>query len=204
MYLKNLNLENLKNEALTFSVNTENSYLVAYPVFIEYFKTTNSIEKHHLIIGSHFVYGWMPTIIDLNISNLKDILNFLNEVKKGKILNAQELEVLKKCINNSMVGVSKLLHFINPENYAIWDSRILKFCTGQSSQYGIEKPQNYLAYIDRLNEIKKEDGFVDFFNLIQNHFKELGCQISEMRAIEIVLFQANSQIQQMLEAKPSV
>jgi hypothetical protein len=30
-------------------------------------------------------------------------------------------------INNSMVGVSKLLHFINPERYAIWDRRVASY-----------------------------------------------------------------------------
>jgi hypothetical protein len=189
MNFKNLTFENLKREALTFSINKENSYLVAYPEFIKYFKRTNSIEKHHLIIGSHFVYGWMPTIIDLNISKLKDILNLLNEVKKGKILNAQELEILKKCINNSMVGVSKLLHFINPENYAIWDSRILKFCTGQSSQYGIEKPQNYLVYIDKLNEFIVHPNYDQFHALVE---EKLGYKVTPMRALEITMFQSRN------------
>ncbi|HRL70351.1 MAG TPA: hypothetical protein PLT79_01470, partial [Flavobacterium sp.] len=39
------------------------------------------------------------------------------------------LEIVKKCINNSLVRISKLLHFINPSIYAIWVSRIFRYIT---------------------------------------------------------------------------
>jgi hypothetical protein len=55
----------------------------------------NNIEKHHLIIASHFTYGWMPTILSLDLFNEKDILAILNEVKGGKLLDAISLSKVK-------------------------------------------------------------------------------------------------------------
>jgi len=186
MNFKNLTFENIKRDNENISIVKNDSYITVYPVFIKYFETNNPIEKHHLIIGSHFVYGWMPTILKFKMDNINEVLRLFNDVKKGEILNETELDLLKTCINNSMVGVSKLLHFINPENYAIWDSRIIKYITGQSSQYGIGKPQNYLEYIKKLNEITQEEGFNDLYAAIKEKFNY---PITAMRAIEIVMFQ---------------
>ena len=188
MNFKNLTIEILKRDAENIPIDKNDSYLKAYPEFITYFEINNPIEKHHLIIGSHFIYGWMPTILTLKLDNIEEVLRLLNEVRNGKVLNEAELETLKKCINNSMVGLSKLLHFINPVNYAIWDSRILNYCTGQSSQYGIDKPKNYIAYIEKLNEISKEKQFNELYAAIKKYFDY---PITAMRAIEIIMFQTN-------------
>lgn len=181
-----LSFKNIERDAKNITFDDKDSYIRAYPEFIKYFQTINHIENHHLIIASHFVYGWMPTILTLKLDNIDQVLALFNEVKNGKMLNENELETLKPCINNSMVGLSKLLHFIHPENYAIWDSRILKYTTGQTSQYGIDKPRNYLSYIKKLNKIKMEKGFPHLLSTIQKHFKY---PLTAMRTMEIVMFQ---------------
>jgi len=188
MNFKNLTIENLKFDAENITIDKNDSYITAYPEFIQYFETNSPIKKHHLIIGSHFIYGWMPTILTLKLDKIENVLELLNEVKKGKILNIDELESLKGCINNSMVGLSKLLHFINPEKYAIWDSRILNYCTNQASQYGIDKPQNYIAYLEKLHRLSKEKEFNDLYTEIKEHFDY---PITAMRAIEIIMFETS-------------
>lgn len=75
------------------------------------------------------------------------------------------------------------------KNYAIWDRRILKYCTGKSSQYGIDKPINYIAYIEKLNEISKEKQFNELYTAINKYFDY---PITAMRAIEIIMFQTNT------------
>lgn len=186
MNFKNLTIKNLKLDSENIIIDKNDSYITAYPEFIQYFETNTPLEKHHLIIGSHFIYGWMPRVLRLKLDNIVEVIELLNEVKNGKILNVVELETLKSCINNSMIGLSKLLHFINPENYAIWDSRILKYCTCQSSQYGIDKPTNYIAYIEKLNNITQEEEFNDFYAAISKKFKY---PITPIRAMEIIMFQ---------------
>lgn len=84
--MKELNLDLIKEELKNFSV-VNNSYINTYPEFLQYFEQIETLEKHHLIISSHFVYGWMPRIISLNLEQLPEVLRILNQVKRGHLLD---------------------------------------------------------------------------------------------------------------------
>jgi len=189
MDFKNLTFERLLADAKKLNIASNDSYIIAYPEFIQFFESLDEIKKHHLIISSHFVYGWMPTIIKINNSKIEDSLTILNKAKTGIQLNCSELENLKSCINNSMVGTSKLLHFIAPNEYAIWDSRIYRYITGKMQQNNINNAQNYLDYLDKLKTIIKHTNFQQLYKLVNNQFKDYS--ISAMRAVEIVMFETN-------------
>ena len=74
--------------------------------------------------------------------------HIFNKVKQGHLISTQELQILKNAFNNSLVGVSKLLHFIQPEKYAIWDSRVFRFLSGNEPHVSIFKqPETYLSYL---------------------------------------------------------
>lgn len=74
------------------------------------------------------VYGWMPTILrDSKIKNIKSVAQ-LEKVKAIKswreaALFLSEIDDVAP-INGSWVGTSKFLHFLNPEIFPIWDSRV--------------------------------------------------------------------------------
>ena len=186
--LKNLAFENILSESSKFIKPPEDSYIKTYPEFIQFFKNINSISKHNLVISSHFVYGWMPTIIELKFQNIKEVLKSLNKAKNGAILTIAELELLKNSINNSLVGLSKLLHFINPIDYAIWDSRIYRYTTDKKSSYGIGNTQLYLNYLSKLNEIESH---VDFDEIKKNVSVHFDYEITSKRVIELLMFEAD-------------
>lgn len=186
MTFKNLNIEQLIKDVKHFNLYLNDSYVESYPEFIKYFESLETIEKHHLIISSHFVYGWMPTIIYLDLRDIDKVLFLLNAAKSGHELTINELEILKYSINNSMVGLSKLLHFINPRNYAIWDSNILKYLTGNKSQYGIDKATNYDAYIKEIKKLIQHPDYGDLHFKIERYFNY---PITPMRAVEILMFE---------------
>jgi len=188
MNFKNLTFKKVLQDAQEFKVSTNNSYIEVYPEFLNYFNSLKTIEKHHLIISSHFVYGWMPTIIKINTQNIVNLLVLLNRAKSGCILDLNELNTVKKSINNSMVGLSKLLHFINPNDYAIWDSRIYKYITGNKTTYGLNKAENYLSYLTKMKEIIGHKNYSSFHELVQ---KNVGYPITPMRAVEILMFEAH-------------
>jgi hypothetical protein len=86
-----------------------------------------------------------------------------------------------------MVGPSKLLHFIRPDLYAIWDSRIFKmYYPNNKSTYGIDNPNNYLQYLNNLTELSKQSGIEQ---LREKVYAILGYPVSALRAIEYVLFE---------------
>ena len=187
--LKNLVFDNILDESLKFTPPTEDSYIKTYPEFIQYFKNISNISKHNLVISSHFVYGWMPTIIELKFQDMEGgVLKSLNKAKNGAMLTVGELELLKSTINNSLVGLSKLLHFINPAYYAICDSRIYRYTTDKKSSYGIGNTQLYLNYLSKLNEIESH---VDFNEIKKNISAHFDYEISSKRVIELLMFEAD-------------
>lgn len=89
---------------------------------------------------------------------LDNAVLFVNKVKSGDIkmdnleLHTQDFENLRLLTNNSYVGMSKVLHFINPELFCIYDSRVLakiKKITGI-------KKMTFLELTSSLYLIKKE------------------------------------------------
>lgn|GEM_PF-2879274 len=89
---------------------------------------------------------------------LDNAVLFVNKVKSGDIkldnleLHTQDFENLRLLTNNSYVGMSKVLHFINPELFCIYDSRVLakiKKITGI-------KKMTFLKLTSSLYLIKKE------------------------------------------------
>lgn len=161
--------------------------ILSYNEFITYFKDINVINAHNFIIGVHFIYGWMPTILKLNVNNINinhDVLCVLNVVKKGERISEDNLVQLSKVINNSIVGTSKLLHFINPNIYAIWDSRVCEFIYNHTNRvYDIKAYMEYLLICDAVaNEVG--------FNLLHNKInKKIGYPVTALRAIEWVAYQ---------------
>lgn len=192
------NYESFKNEVKNFEVSKDNSYARTYIEFVNYFNNNDPIDEHHLIIGSHFVYGWMPTIITFNIQEKEKTLKLFNKAKSMELLDSAELDYLKGCINKSLVGLSKLLHFINPEKYAIWDSRIFRYVTGKKSHYGIGEPKNYLEYLSIVREISSHDDYQKLHDRIAKHYNY---SLHPYRAIEVVLFEADKKAQNKLKAK---
>ena len=163
-------------------------YKNTYSYFVDYFKNINKIEIDHFIIGLCFTYSWMPTIPNnSNFSNNDEVLEILNKAKLGNILLLEdELNKLQIACNNSLIGVSKLLHFINPHKYAIWDRKVTKFLNNGSVFYKYN-PENYLAYLLFLNELKEEVLFEKMFETMK---QKVG-NVSEYRALELIFFNAN-------------
>ena len=198
--MRNLDKRELLNKLIkvaeTFKTEDDN-YIISYSHFLKYFADLDEIKEHHLIIGMSFTYSWMPTILNFKTekgnnleNNIKNVLELLNKVKKEKktniLLSNTELAKVKELLNNSLVGTSKLLHFINPKQYAIWDSRVFRFLNNEEPhKYKLEKPKTYLEYLDFIENLKNEKAFDTFFNLIK---QKVGYEISEYRALELAFF----------------
>lgn len=166
---------------------TEENYLLSYPHFLKYFEKLNTINLENLIIGISFTYSWMPTILkSIQLQHSKKALFILNEVKNGKKINKEQLATLKEVFNNSLVGTSKLLHFINPNQYAIWDSRVFRYLYKEEPhKYKLEKPKTYIEYIEFIEKLKNEKCFGNFYKLMK---QKVGYEITEYRALELAFF----------------
>ena len=184
--MKNIRSEEILNRAhLLDNENPEHSYHKSYFHFINYFAGRNEITEQDLIIGSNFTYGWMPTILNFKSDDFDLAVIALNRAKAATRISNADLTILKGLINNSLVGVSKLLHFINPQVYAIWDSRVCNFLTGKSHKQKVEKIELFWGYLDLCERVVQDPEFEQIHTSFANR---LGYAISPMRIPEQIMF----------------
>ena len=165
--------------------NPESAYHKSYFYFVKYFADKEIITEQDLVIGSNFTYGWMPTIMNFKSKDFESAIEILNKAKEVKRISSEEILLLKKLINNSLVGVSKLLHFINPNVYAIWDSRVCNFLTGKSYKQKVENIDTFWLYLDLCKRVAQSPRFEEIHN---SFVDRIGYEFSTMRTIEQVMF----------------
>lgn len=183
-------IQRIIHDCSEMKLDYNQSYLIAYPEFIKFFSNKKSLTRHDLIISSHFVYGWMPKILTLNIRYIDESLRLLIEAKNYKSLDEKELKILCKCFNGSLVGTSKLLHFINPNLYAIWDSWVFRYLTKDKLKphhYRMSDCTLYLKYLDLCRNLIKIPEFQEFKK--NSIFNTYGSDITDLRVIEIIMFE---------------
>ncbi len=158
---------------------------LSYREFLNFFKFKEVLTEHDIIIGAYFTYGWMPTMLDLR-GDLNEVAAIANSVKKGVQIDQESFMKVAIAINGSAVGASKLLHFINPETHAIWDSRVYRYLhQKEPHDYRIKSPSVYWSYLETLSLLSKDKRFPD----VKKHLeKMIGYQITAKRAAELVMF----------------
>jgi hypothetical protein len=163
-----------------------NSFFTSYPEFLRYFDDIQNIERHNLIIGINFTYGWMPTIFDFRSDKFDAALTVLSRAKKGEQVSKEELETLKGLFNNSLVGTSKLLHFVSPNNFAIWDSRVYRYLTGEEpNEHRIGNCESYLKYLKFCNELTADSRFNNLRTTIEG---QVEYPMTPLRLVELGMF----------------
>jgi len=108
-----------------WETNKENSesYSVGYDALLAFGSAVH--DQTGMLVLAHAVYGWMPTILkSYNLNGLA-----VADIRGGFLPE-------KPALNNSWVGTSKLFHFLAPEVWPIWDSRVaLHFGLPRSDQH---------------------------------------------------------------------
>ncbi len=163
------------------------SYVKAYRHFIDFFQSKETIDEQSLVVGAHCAYGWMPTMLELNEQDdqFQGTLEIIAKVKDRQVISTEELANVGKTINNSLVGASKLLHFVNPDDYPIWDSRVYRYWANERP-YGYRMSASaYLAYRQNCEDISREPRFSSIHKEVN---KKMGYDVTAMRAIEWIAY----------------
>lgn len=184
-----ITIEKIKEDSMKINIEKDDNYLFSYPHFLDYFRS-NHISEHTLIIGINFTYGWMPTIFNFQSFNLIPVIEILNRVKSGNSIKIDELDVLKNCFNNSIIGTSKLLHFINPELYPIIDSNVYRYLTKKRPHfYSVNNSLFYFEYIGFCKRLTEMAEFESIHEIVNSKIRnEVKYNVSKMRAIELIMF----------------
>lgn len=178
------------------SESEPNSYITSYPFMIEALQG-HVIDAKRYVLAAHMVYGWMPTILTLVPGGTQADFSveaaILERTRKGGVLTGLELELLAKSVNNSIIGASKLLHFVRPDRYAIWDTKVCAFLIHGSVRFPVPRPPHstvnrvalYQQYQSELSKLFNEQSFNDAHQRVN---KTLGYDVTAMRAAELLMF----------------
>jgi hypothetical protein len=187
--MKKVTVWDIIRDEATVQFEPGDSYLLSYPEFIAYFANLDEITRHNVIIAANFTYGWMPTILTFKSQDLASAVAILNAARGQRVIDERELSALRHLIGNSLVAVSKLLHFVNPHLYAIWDRRVYTYINGSYSQVQIQKPRNYLAYLLNCHDTINDGRFKPVHASMN---RKIGYDVTACRALELVMYRSGN------------
>lgn len=174
--------------AETIDIDKSDAYIRTYPNIVEYFAGKDVLGAEDLLRGALLVYGWMPTALR-KIGPDEDVrraTKTLNRVRRTGVMSDDELRQVITLTNHSLVGASKLLHFLSPLHFAIWDSRIYTFLHGgKPHHYQLQNLSTYRQYHAILDELTASQRFASFHTQIN---AKIGYTVSPYRALEITMF----------------
>lgn len=156
------------DRVLNTTRKTAATYRYSYDRYLQYFRdkpANEDLTEQDLYVGFGFAYSWMATIkqLDPSIKIIDSAVDALNKVrsmrpadlgpltKAGKITNDEVLRVQRtiepiRQFLGSVTGSSKLLHFVNPGIFPIWDTTIHGYCNRNRLRSSSDSLQRYVSY----------------------------------------------------------
>jgi hypothetical protein len=189
-----LEKEEIINMAKQLKDSTDEKLYKNYIYLLEFIRRNFLIKDITSLIGiSHTVYSWMPRmLINCNIPfdiTEENVCKIFKEIDNGNH-EINFINKLKLFTNDSIIGVSKLLHFCNPAFYPIYDSNVYQAITQEKEQnyQNIDNPKNYIEYIIKLNILKNDIILIEGLKEILSQKKYDIDKLSSIRMIEFCLY----------------
>lgn len=193
--MEELSVETLleKSESLKKRPEDEQQ-LTSYDDMLEFTaRNKKNLNRVTLVGLAHMVYGWMPTMI--RHTSFKDDAKDWNECIKRGCLEEAFVERVSRLTNNSVVGASKLLHFLNPQKYPIFDSKVYNSIVDDkgSGKDISKKIRDYICYAKKIRDLvndSREKSKIEKIknNLIEKGYLQKGSDPSPIRVLELVLY----------------
>jgi hypothetical protein len=190
-------LNQLSHESIISKINSIGK-ITDDIIYKNYFRLLEFVQRNisrrdsiDLIGISHMVYGWMPTMFDTTDEKIIEDAQIISTLWENILSGSLDDNFLKKikCItNNSISGGSKLLHFINPNKYAIFDSNVFKSITNKRSYHYHFNIENYKLYMKNLKQLSIDDKKMDDIKNVFKRNNEYDNRITNLRFIEMCLF----------------
>ena len=161
-------------------------YLQSYPHLLQLAQNNALKNEARLYQLACAAYGWMPTIpkkVDTkfsieaaqDVSTAEQALKFIHD-----------MDVI---LNNSWVGTSKILHFINPTHFPIWDSNVARAI--HQADINANNKKTFLKYVEKIHRWNVEQpNYGDLLAAEVNN--KLNYIPSNLRCFDMVLFAVGS------------
>lgn len=186
----------IRRAASRLKVPGNDRYLHHYPLLLKGIADLLPLDISRLSLAGSAVFSWMPTQMNLDHGGLKESLNVINNLP-DQPLSQKSLGLLASTFatirGRSVVAASKLLHFIYPREFPIFD-RIIAQKIGMAPNGG-KAAASYLNYREVLSDLLQNDDAVSACNEVRHRLSASGYfhDISEMRAVELILFLSPSE-----------
>ena len=157
-------------------------------------KIAPDFRNHAIVAVAHMAYGWMPTTLkkcdiddEIEREDEKTILDAFDVKTSGDARKFVE-GFASSPINNSCIGLSKALHFINPEIFPIWDSNVAKSFEVYN-HYQMKNTKVYGCYIDFCHSALDCQTVAEAVKQVQDLICcHAGYEVEKIRALEFMLF----------------
>ncbi len=179
------------------------AYLATYPSIRMHARQFSAIDQSAFHQVAAMVYGWMPRILRLDLRYVADATTALNVSASASLETHADVSVadISACVR-SVVGTSKMLHFVNDTIFPIWDSRIETLRSGSKpTNEHMGCVENFASYVKEVHAIRIEPGFADFCDRFRaaytDRLQAMGIatyEISEVRVVEAAAFELASQM----------
>ena len=141
----------------------------------------------------------MPRIVRIDPQHTANAISAVTQAQTATdtTFRAVPVATVADCLR-SVVGASKVLHFVNDAVFPIWDSKIETFRQNNTkpTQKHMKQVPRYLDYVAEVHGIRQDPGFRTFFSqfvaALDARLVALNIvryKISEVRAIEAAAFE---------------
>jgi len=171
------------DQVLNASTRTAATYRYTYDRFLRYFRDKPAgqmIDEQDLFVGFALAYSWMATIkqLDPAIDTVRSATAALNRLRSLRaadmagsppapasappewVLRLQpEIEPVRQFLG-SVVGTSRLLHFVNPEAFPMWDAVIHRYYDKAVPGRTLDSLRRYIEYTADVHWLVSHPDFV--------------------------------------------
>ncbi|AZD03497.1 hypothetical protein [Pseudomonas chlororaphis] len=174
------------------------TYLRSYPALLAASRTlAGSHNSGDLLLQlSAMCYGWMPRVVRVNARHVdKASAALACALESDVLIDTAQMQDLANSLH-SVVGTSKLLHFLRPQLYPIWDSKVARVWATSDATTNMSKVENYRSYIEDIRTLIASADFAAFhddFNQAYgrrlDRLKIAPYSLSPVRAVEAAAFE---------------
>jgi len=171
-------------------IQSPDPYLDTYDELQRGVQALLPLDRTRLVLVANAAFGWMPTRLDMDVEHLDEALKLVTQaIQPGGGLSEQDLAGLARTFRTvkgqSIVAVSKILHFLSPERYPMFDRNTC-------DRWGL-KPRiasDYLYWIQQCRKISADENGGRICDDFRKGLAEVGYRypMSNLRIIDLISF----------------
>jgi hypothetical protein len=191
-------------QSATLDIEPGHSFHRVREHFIEVFADHANIDERYAVLVASCAYSWMPTIPTLHLEHVAEAVAVLKAVAAGDDPAEDRLEELRSFTNNSVIGMSKVLHLVAPNRYPIIDGRVETFLRHYGVKPKLDSIPWYLAYVKACRDACASEPGQKIWEAVngklQTANESLGV-VSPIRALELVMYYAGKMVAEAMKEK---